>query len=246
MNEMPSKGYRSKPVWIKLVSIVLILAPLGNIFISFVASGLAVDAGWPAWAYWLKQVSPKIWALNLLVFTAGLGLLWVRSWSLFLAFCAVGSALFYTTLNYQHYLLGPFLLGVMILVSMGLLALLIQKDFRKPYLNPRLRWWETSPRYRSDIVVQIRHANSKTPIKATLLDISRSGALVQSSDKSEISIGDHLHLEFSPELEIAAKVARLKEDHSFGVEFNVKGLAERKSIKTLVRQLELDPTSFLR
>lgn len=63
------------------------------------------------------------------------------------------------------------------LLPLAALALLLQRETRAPYFNPRIRWWESEPRYPVD-----------APVRSggRALDISESGVFIQRDDPREL------------------------------------------------------------
>lgn len=65
-----------------------------------------------------------------------------------------------------------------------LLTMRITRELRVPYFMPRIRWWESDPRYRLVVPVQILRTNGSS-IDAEILDISLSGCFVKSRQDYE-------------------------------------------------------------
>ena len=240
-------GYRFKPSWIKILAILLILAPLGNIAVSFISVGVPnlLDLG--AWTYWIRFVKPEVWALNFMLLLSGISLLWVRTRTHSLAAVSIGAVLIYNIVSFQDTVfIGPIAIGVSLVVSLIALAILYHRDFRKPYFNPRLRWWETSTSYRVDLPVELTSSESGTTIPAVLLDVSRSGLLVKVADDISWRLGESQKVQLPKSIHLNAKIVRKHSDHSFGLSFEKPNWKDGQSLKNFIRQLETDPRNFLR
>ncbi len=241
------KGYRVKPLWIKILALVLILAPLGNIFFSFLTVGVPNLREPGTWIYWIRYVKPEVWALNLMLFLSGVALLWVRTWSHSMAAVSIGAVLIYNIMTFKETIfIGPIAIAIGILATMGALAILYHRDFRKPYFHPRLRWWETSPRFRVDLPVDVHSVESGDKLSAILLDISRSGILLQLPEPSPWRTGETQLIELPNSLKIKAEVIRKHDANSFGLNFTKLSWKDGRELKHFIRQLEVDPRNLHR
>lgn len=101
----------------------------------------------------------------------------VRKWGWYIF---LGSSITLISYNTIVYCYNP-LYNLAILISFNIaLAVIAGIFFRKhiiaPYFNPRLRWWETDPRYRLEISAEIK--SEVLNIQGEILDISTSGCLI--------------------------------------------------------------------
>lgn len=71
----------------------------------------------------------------------------------------------------------PVLLGVT-LTNLGLIIYLLLPNVRAVFMNPRLRWWETPPRYTVDIAGNVSKTDGQG-FNCKILDISIGGAGIQ-------------------------------------------------------------------
>lgn len=240
-------GYRVKPAWIKILAFALILAPLGNIVFSFITIGVPnlMDPG--AWSYWIRYVKPQVWALNAMLFLSGISLLWVRTWTHSLAAVSIGAVLIYNIVTFNETIfIGPIAIITGIVASLVALIALYHRDFRKPYFQPRLRWWETSPRYRVDLPVEVVSNESSQKLSAVMLDISRSGILLKVQEGTPWRSGEFLSVVLPKSHTLRAVVVRKQDDTSFGLSFSNLSWSEARDLKHFIRQLETDPRNFLR
>jgi hypothetical protein len=239
------QGYRSKPIWIRLLAAALILAPLGNI--AFTLYSLELPwSGTETWAYWIQFIKPQVWALNVLLLMSGFALIKVRTWTHMLASVTLVLVLIYNIATWEKLLfLGPATFGLMIVASIIASAVLYSRQFRKPYFNPRLRWWETSPRYQARLSVRITHASEGETHPAEILDISRSGIFVSIESNPELPIGEEHRIVLPTGIEVRAQIVR-RTPAGYGFRFVRMGWAERAQIKSFLRQLSSDPQLLLR
>jgi hypothetical protein len=239
------RGYRSKPIWIRLLAAALILAPIGNI--AFTLYSLELPwSGAEAWRYWIQFIKPQVWALNVLLLMSGLALIRVRTWTHMLASVTLVLVLIYNIATWEKLLfLGPATFGLMVLASLIAAAVLYSREFRKPYFNPRLRWWETSPRYQARLSVRITHASEGDTHPAEILDVSRSGLFVAIESNPELPIGEEHHIILPTGIELRAQIVR-RTATGYGFRFVRVGWVQRAQIKKFVRQLSTDPSLLLR
>jgi hypothetical protein len=98
----------------------------------------------------------------------------VKKWGWYLF---IGCALCLVAYNGYVFSLSPRYNVVFLLLYNIAIALVAGIFFRRhiiaPYFNPRLRWWETEPRYRIDIYAELVSEGRK--LRVELLDISAGG-----------------------------------------------------------------------
>jgi hypothetical protein len=241
-----NSGYRHKPRWIYVAAVLFMLAPLGN----FVATLALMNVpGWylpETWITWSRWISPGAWAIMSLLFLSGAGLLFVRRFTwIFACACLVvvlGLNFFYLFHFGTVSTLGPITLGVMLVFTLATLVFLYRQQFRLPYMNPRVRWWETNPRYRADLGVRIPPFGER----CVLLDISLSGALVDFPDRVPV-MPEQVDLEVTADLKLACEVVRRPDSgRAFGLSFLKTTRAQRSELRRFLNQIASDPTRFYR
>ena len=239
---MENVGYRRKPAWIYLTALAFMLAPVGNTALVLQSLGLLSWDHREAAMAWLSNVSPGTWLLFGLVFLSGVALLFVRRWSLHLTLGTLAIVVLYNIVNFQALsVIGAWKLGAMIIVTVGLLLSLYFSEFRVPYVNPRLRWWETAPRFRVDL--KARETTLSRDL--VIVDISRTGVLAEMSAEG-IDVGQSLKLELPMDLKLAGRIARKSPNGQIGIEFVELDRTGRKHLKTFLDQLRDDPSKILR
>ncbi|MDY0004097.1 MAG: PilZ domain-containing protein [Polyangia bacterium] len=151
------------PLYLLLQTKLLKAAPLGE---------AARDMLWPSAP--IVFAGENLFAIALVWFVA-YAVYRVRSWSWYLAlvtFAGLSAQAAYMFLNRAQGVPDASLWLFTLLTATPAVALvvLVQREIRAPYFNPRIRWWEAEPRF---------------PIEATLTDggkvrdISRLGLFVQ-------------------------------------------------------------------
>jgi hypothetical protein len=106
-----------------------------------------------------------------------IGLYSVRKWGWWVFLGSSGALIVY---NVVVYLISPMyniVLLIMFNVGLAVVAgIFFRKHIIAPYFNPRLRWWESDPRYRLDIAAYITVGDKH--IEGEVMDISESGCLI--------------------------------------------------------------------
>lgn len=112
-------------------------------------------------------------------------------------------------------------------------AVFLRREIRAPYANPRLRWWESPPRYRTELVCE----------QGRILDISLGGVYVESA--AEVPIGAQLALRFEAfgrPVEARGTIVWTwpgspDRPRGFGLKFTALGATDRAALKQVLTQL---------
>jgi len=240
---IPSGGYRKKPVWIYLTSLVLILSPLGNLLWSL-ASMNVPDWYLPkVWFYWARFVTAPTWALLGLLFISGVSLLFVRRWSWTFSMVVIGLIGVYDLIMIKHFAaLGMGAVIAMIAGTVSFGFILYFSEFRKPYLNPRTRWWETSPRFKVDLPAGLVNF----PKMGIMTDISRSGVFIEWPQVADVpDLEGNCQVSLPQNLKLHGNIRR-KNGRGLGIEFINLSRVDRKSLENILKTLNEDPTKVSR
>lgn len=231
------------------MAILFVLAPLGNFLFGLYSLGYR---RWPDNAdlrSLLASVPPFAWILQTCVMATGVALLFVRRGSLLLATVTLSLMTLYNLARFRDFsVIGSLNLAVLILATLGVLAALYLTDFRKPYLNPRVRWWETAQRFRAEIPVTV--IEGEEPFR--LLDVSRTGALVAGPEHlaARLPAGQTLRVHLPTGLELAAEVVRETkvdgEARAWGLRFTGETPQSRRALRKFLSTLGSDPSKLVR
>ena len=182
----------------------------------------------------------------------------VRKWGWYLF---IGSAVVLISYNVYVFSLSPrYNLFLLILYNIAI-AVVAGIFFRKhviaPYFNPRLRWWETEPRFSITIYLDIHR--DTTSIRGELLDISMSGCFVSAADhlrtgqvcqmtlhcmQRQVDIAGRLLRSVSLEANLMGygimfvKMSAVQEDELRGI----IGILERGGLRNMKRDVEQERT----
>ncbi len=192
------------------------------------------------WAHWAPYVEWKVWVLMACLFASGVSLLFVRKWSLLAAALSILMVLVYTLATARQLMfLGTWFIASSVVISAATILLIFFSPFRLPYLNPKLRWWESDPRYKADFPVKFEGAEKN----GLLLDISRSGALVEWTDarsQPTLELDAESELVLPNGLRMRFHVARVT-SNGYGVRFIETNRQQRKMLKAWLNDLKLKP-----
>jgi len=180
----------------------------------------------------------NLWIFGILSFLAGIGIWRVRPWGYFLFFIFILGILGGDFLE----LLGPHpvhsvwdVLNIT-LIAAGLIVVL-QKHVRTPYFNPRIRWWETSPRVKIDLPTTL--VVSEKPLKCQLLDLSVTGCFV--SSEANLTEGEVVTVQVmfkDIKFESLGKVVRISGDpKGTGLMFVRCSFQNKKNLRNILKNL---------
>ena len=125
-------------------------------------------------------ISPFYYIVSFCAVAAGYGLWEMRRWSWYLFIAAqilitYENAVIAVSYAESHHKTFAFLIVVLLQAA---LVFRVGREIRVPYLFPRIRWWESNPRYRLAIPVTITRKNGDV-CKGEILDLSLAGCFVK-------------------------------------------------------------------
>jgi hypothetical protein len=143
-----------------------------------------------------------------------------------------------------------------LVISNGLclvvVATLLSSTNRSIYFNPRLRWWETSPRYLVNFPASVTRVGAK-PAKASIINLAVGGAGIETAESGFLS-NEVVDLEFQNEGEtfrLKSKIAWSNGGesgkHILGVQWaDGNSNTDWSKIRRLVRKLKSNRTETTR
>ncbi len=220
-----------------------ILAPLGNLLFTLFLLKIPNWYHPSVWLFWVRGLTWMQMALQGLLFLSGLSLLMVRKHSWMIALVTLAIVSIYNILSFENLAqLGQLSVIFMILFTLITLFFLLFSPFRRPYLNPRLRWWESSPRFKTEIKVVIEGS----PEDIVLVDVSQSGALIEfkaGQQVPELEGFKQMTLSLGP---ILSCVITRRTERGYGLRFVKLSRASKKYLRNWLRELAQDPSRFTR
>jgi hypothetical protein len=151
--------------------------------------------------------------------------------------------------NFESWQANPDQIRLSLLLScyasnLALVSYFLLKEVRQTYYNPRIRWWESKPRYtlRSPALITIKSGPTSahgSTINCTLINLSEGGAFIHVpkglTPHSRITlIYDCLGKEFQFSGEVLYQVQRQK--NQYGIQF-ITPFKSKLQIKNLIRAL---------
>lgn len=223
---------RTRPWPLTVIAIFQAIAPAFNIV--FCAKLIGVSSLVYMSALWQSSTSLQLFEFYALGPIAAFAIYHTRKWSypVFLAITA------YTAFrNYQSYQHFPSYLPLSLLMAVYAINALFVGYFLMPavrmaYFNPKVRWWESQPRYKVTIDGQAGESTVK------ILNLSEGGAFVEAS--AYVSQGAFvLTFEWQgASYGIDARVVHRRSDGlGLGLQF-APSRAFRQQMKVLTRQFE--------
>lgn len=166
---------KRKPWPIILLALLHILAPLGNIIFNSYRAGRSYSQTWDYWFHTLPK--PLFLAYVVVPPIAGLFIFICKRWSYWCYVACLGLVFlanaygFWTSMNWLNFLT---LLAVLV-VDILAVAYFVVPSVRKVYFDPRMRWWETAPRYVFNV------QGTVSGMSGYIKNISQGGALIETS-----------------------------------------------------------------
>jgi uncharacterized membrane protein (DUF2068 family) len=170
---VPVKQYSSR--FLKTLALLLMAFPITYL----VAAALIFDIAPEACVRIL--LSPGFELLSVMAMISGWGLWEMRRWSWYVFLATALFATYYNALlaldyGESHHRSLAFLLSVGVIVG---LVIRVSKELRVPYFLPRIRWWESNPRYKLIVPVTLQRKNTGETLQGEILDLSYSGCFIK-------------------------------------------------------------------
>jgi hypothetical protein len=244
-----TEGYRRKPIWIYTVAILFVLTPFIHMM------GTLRNAGEPewyspvAWWLWAQHLDPAPAVISLMLCLAGVAMLFVRSWSWWLGMLVLASLSLYNIVLIRHSFADDLFTQMVATVgSLLLLVLLYFSEFKKPFLNRRLRWWESEPRFRVNIPVTVRASEgSKFVIAAQLMDVSRSGVYLEPvPGQKTLELPHKILVEVNSELHLPCVLSRSTDTGGAAYHFGTITRHQARYLRRWIQLLKKDPDRLVR
>lgn len=125
-------------------------------------------------------LSPSFYALSLLAILAGYGLWEMKRWAWYVflpanLFIGYTNAVVVSDYGETHHKIAAFVFSIALLV---VVIYRVAREVRVPYFLPRIRWWESNPRYRLSVPVTLQRRDGSF-IEGDILDLSMTGCFVK-------------------------------------------------------------------
>jgi hypothetical protein len=123
---------------------------------------------------------PSYYALSMIGAAAGFGIWEMRRWGWYVflftnALIAYTNAVLVVDFSQSSHKIAAYFAT---LLGLALLTYRVSKEVRVPYFLPRIRWWESDPRYRLCVAVSIQRTSGETNV-GDILDLSLGGCFIK-------------------------------------------------------------------
>lgn len=191
---------------------------------------------------------PSFYLVSALSMLAGYGLWEMRHWAWYLILISgvlttFESARVVHSYGESHYKALAFLASLLL---WGGLVHRISKEMRVPYFFPKIRWWETNPRYKLSVPVRIQRSagGSAQAIDGEILDLSIGGCFIKL--RTDLELHELLCLGFQVfglSLDCEGVVvwrtqSGVTHPKGVGVKFAIKSRAQKRKLRQVNGQLQ--------
>lgn len=187
---------RQKPWPIIILAYLQIITPIGSLLLSLWMHHLPLKSIFSVISH---LSSRQVGEVMILMPLAGWALLQVKSWSFPVFILALGWS---AVANFREASLSGGAHSWVLLITIYLLNVLLVTYFSLPeikrfYFQPKLRWWESKPRYSVQIATTILIPQSETQLSAVIGNLSVGGSMIE-GDLSELKLtsGQMVELRF--------------------------------------------------
>jgi Tfp pilus assembly protein PilZ/uncharacterized membrane protein (DUF2068 family) len=231
------KRYTTK--FLKGVALTYMAFPIAYLLVS----ALVFDI--PAGQCMSILLNPSFYLLSLIAVISGYGLWEAKRWAWYLflfanVFIGYANAIIAVHFSESHHTALAF-----ILMTVGLIGVLFRvgREMYVPYFLPRIRWWESNPRYKLSIPTLIRR-NDLDLISGEILDISMGGCFVKL--KGDVPEHDNIRIRFmlfGAEIEVPGTVvwctqSTVTHPKGIGIKFAPLPRHERRILRVMTRKLK--------
>lgn len=186
------KQYRSK--LLKFISAVSLASPIAYVTLTAILFDIPLSKCISI------LLSPSYFVASVATLVAGYGLWEMQRWS-WPVFLVAQFFISYENINLvinfseSHHKISAFVVATVFQICM---IYVVAKEIQVPYLYPRIRWWESNPRYRlsTPVVMKCVHGQQAKDVvfEGEVLDISVSGCFIKT--RSDFNQDDVLSLSF--------------------------------------------------
>lgn len=168
---------KRKPWALIVIALLHILSPIGNIIINSHLAHVSI-------AVYIKALfaPEELYRTFIFLFIPVIGgfLIYVcKKWSYYLYLALMTIPFIYSYYSWQsqpNQNLGVYLI-LFYLINLLVVGYFVLPQVRLVYFDPRLRWWETKPRYKTEFETQIKWVDKSS--KGEIKNISEGGIFVQ-------------------------------------------------------------------
>ena len=125
-------------------------------------------------------LSPGYWFISIVSMVAGIGILNIRWYGWYLFLFSNFLITYEVAVDLAHNSVGD-VKTIVFFVTAALQALIVYfvgREIRVPYFFPRIRWWESDPRYKLSVQTKVAREDT-TELEGEIMDLSLTGCFVK-------------------------------------------------------------------
>ncbi len=125
-------------------------------------------------------LSPGYWFVCVITVIAGVGILRIRWYGWYLFLISNFLITYETAYDLSHHSVGDVKTAMFFLTValQGLLIYFVGREIRVPYFFPRIRWWESDPRYKLSVQTKLLRED-KSEMEGEIMDLSLGGCFIK-------------------------------------------------------------------
>lgn len=190
-------------------------------------------------------LSPSYYILCFWAVLSGYGLWEMKRWAWYVFFITcflVGysNALIVSEYGATHHKVLSFIFSLFCLIA---LMYRVSREVRVPYFLPKIRWWESNPRYRLVVPVTFFRQDA-LPIEGEILDLSIGGCFIKT--RNNLTQDENISLKFSlygQTFECLGNVvwrtqSTVTHPKGMGIKFGILPRKQRKVLKAINHHLK--------
>ncbi len=168
-----------RPWPIKILAILHVIAPIGNIIFNAFLSGVGFSIFWRA--LWLPENRGTLLIFTLIPLVGAALIYLCKRWSYYIYIALMTLPFYFSFQEYLHKSTPTvaMALALFFVINFIVVGYFLLPAVRRLYFDPRLRWWETKPRYKADFQCQIEWDGEQHWVE--IKNISEGGVFIQTS-----------------------------------------------------------------
>lgn len=231
------KNYASRIL--KIIALVMVVFPIS--YLIFAVTLFNVSATKCLGLY----LSPAFLVMNVLGIVSGIGFWKMRRWAWY-TFCTSQLIVIYANVLLAfHYGESRYriLSFVFSLVIVWIFYNRAEREIRVPYFLPKIRWWESNPRYRLSIPVELERKNGNR-LQGEVLDLSAKGCFVKL--RQDLTMDERISMDlraFGVNLECQGTVvwradSAVTHPKGIGIKFDRLTRTQRQVLRAMTQRIE--------
>ena len=230
----------NRPWPLVILALIQMMTPIVNVLFNSWTLGVKPNyvMGWI-----MERPTLEIFEFFFLMPIAGIAILRMRKWSYVVFFAAMGWSLISNLRYLQYTSQSHSMLALLVVYSLQILLVLyfLLPSVRVTYFNPRVRWWESKPRFELKIPCTLEVKSQRH--EGTILNVSEGGVFFQIP--KGFNVGDVSRLEFhilSQIFSASGKIVHQRElgngVYCYGIQFDHTSDSQKR-FQNLTEALEL-------